>query len=98
MLIGGFAAVKSPSYVFMILGAGMMRKTLPQTVTLDRDVGIIILLYFVFGFIGCQLSCILLDKYGKKALEVLRTPWTYLSPFLLRFHQFESICFKRNIN
>ena len=46
----------------MILAAGMIRKTLPQTDMLDLEVGIAISMYFVFGFMGCQLSGILLDK------------------------------------
>ena len=30
--------------------------------SLDLQVGIIICMYFIFGFIGCQISGVLLDK------------------------------------
>ena len=58
--------------------------------TLDRDVGIILMVFFLSGFIGCQVNGLLLDRFG--AYKVIGCIW--YAGWDASFIQFYSIAYR----
>jgi len=80
LLLVSYGFINGTFYAFIILAGPLIRPNLPSSDDIDKKVGIIAMLVFIFGFVGATIGGIFIDKFKRfKALSLVWYGFSLLS-------------------